>query len=225
VTARKASDVAAKIADVAKKTFDGFLLAWRPETMSWRCASPRTGFQAFKIYTAPHVVFMWGDIGSYVFNHSDRDSLGWLTMCGAEDERYPDYFLGKLVAMDGQAIREFCVGDAEAYIDERISEDATNAQTADGEDDIGEAIETVMGAAARTKRWLDLREKFREYLGEQVNEERACWQRAWYVMGETDPPDCMGWTVGALWAWHAARTFARLHATRLIPTPTHEVTP
>lgn len=205
----RARDVRTTIAELAEKAFAAFELKLDEVSGVWSCRHPHHGCHSFKLFFQPGLVVMWGDIGEYMWRHSDGDSLGWYLAQGGKGGDYPDYFLGKLRACDS-AIKEFYVGDAFAYIDERLAEEEAETQ-----DDIEGTDVNLAGAVSR---WSALRTKFREYLDEQLNAEETCWYLAWTDAGFDDPPSCMGWTGSALWAWHAARTFARLHAARAVPT-------
>lgn len=223
----RSSDVRATIERLAAQAFENFELTYDAESMSWSCRNPKHGHHAFRLYFQPGMIVMWGDIGEYVWRHSDSDSIGWYTSQGAKTGDYPDYFLGKLRACDGP-IREFHVGDAYAYIDERIAEFRAEWDrevagiTHDDEDpDYAnrQAADLAEHFSKQKKPWEDLRTAFNEKLAEQLNAEDTCWYLAWTEAGFDDPPAMTGWTGAALWAWHACRTFARLHAARAVPTP------
>jgi len=208
-------DVAATIGHLAQKSFEGFALTYDVKTRSWRCRNPAHGCHAFRVYVYPGLVVMWGDLGEYTFVHGDQNSLRWFLDQGHKDERYPDYFLSKLRAVAGSPAREFYIGDAHAYLDERLADVA--AKHADeiaelDEDDESGRTHADESAAKERKPFEEVRQRFTELLAEQVNEERTCWYLAWLeCTGDGDPPSCEGWSGTALWAWHAAHTFARLH--------------
>jgi hypothetical protein len=167
------------------------------------------------VYLYPGLVVMWGDLGEYTFVHGDQDSLRWFLSQGTQDEQYPDYFLSKLRAVSGAPAKEFYIGDAHACLEERIADvDAAHAAEVAGLDDDDEAGRAkAADVATRDRKPFEaVRDRFKELLLEQVNEERMCWYLAWVdATGDGDPPECESWTSTALWAWHAARVFARLH--------------
>lgn len=139
------------------------------------------------------MIVIWGDIGECVLRHSDGDSLGWLAGAAGRVE-YPDYCLGKIAALDG-AKREFCPGDARTYIKECLRDTV-------GED--GEVDERDR------QRWAAVALAFRGSLDDH-EEARTAWYNACRENGVDDPPDCDGWSSGALWTWHALVNFVRLH--------------
>lgn len=218
---RRASDTVATVQRLAK-VFDAFELKYEEETRSWRCRNPANGYHWFRLYFAPGVVFMWGDIGEFVWSVNDSNALEWYLGQGAQEGDYPDYFLGKLRAVSGEAgSTEFYVGDAYAYIDERVAEiRAEWDELVEGmEPDSDDRHHAANDIANRKKPWEDVRSRFTELLEEQTNEERTCWYLAYTEAGFDDPPSCHGWTATALWSWYACKTFARLHAARAVPQP------
>lgn len=84
-------------------------------THVFRCATPRTGLYAFRVVTWPGYVVVAGDIGDTLFQHSDRDTIGWLR--GAA--RDTDYMLGKV----RNPHKRFMPGDAAAFVDRLEKED------------------------------------------------------------------------------------------------------
>lgn len=211
----RARDVEATISHLASTSFAGFELSYDVKTRSWRCRHPNHGNHAFRVYLYPGLVVMWGDLGEYTFVHGDQDSLRWFLSQGTQDEQYPDYFLSKLRAVSGAPAKEFYIGDAHACLEERIADvDAAHAAEVAGLDDDDEAGRAkAADVATRDRKPFEaVRDRFKELLLEQVNEERMCWYLAWVdATGDGDPPECESWTSTALWAWHAARVFARLH--------------
>lgn len=223
--AERYKDVADTISHLAARSFEGFQLTYDARSRSWKCRHPAHGNHAFRVYLYPGLVVMWGDLGEYVFVHGDMDSLRWFLDQGRKEEKYPDYFLSKLRAIGGSTAKEFYVGDAYSYLDERIAEIKAvwNAETADlraGEDD--EDIEAAADDAAKAKEVIEnVRSKFKELVEEEINDESGCWYLAWSIeTGDGDPPECEGWTGTALWAWHAVHVFARLYAERAEWSPT-----
>lgn len=217
----RSGDVAATINHLAAGSFKNHVLTWEADKLSWLCRAPGSGNHAFRVYFAPGTVFVWGDIGEYVFIHSDRDSIGWWLCQGGKEGDYPDYFLSKLRAVGSEkGAKEFYIGDAYDWITERITELNTElaadlAECGDDEDEQDERDSLQATAASAVQRWVDLRIAFDEQLGNEDDDPRCVWGRVYVdATGDAEVPECEGPTSSALWVWHAARAFARLHAAR-----------
>lgn len=189
--ATTSADTARSIAHQAAKAFAGHALT--QEGPHWRCGRPGDSSYSFRLYAPPGAVIVWGDLGECVLRHADSDSPGWLVRAAGRDE-YPDYCLGKIEALDGEK-REFYVGDAKAYIRERLRD----ARGENGDVDTQER-----------DRWKAVARDFGTGL-DDFDSERAAWRTACIENGVDDPPDCYGWSSSALWIWHALVTFVRLH--------------
>lgn len=186
--ATTSADTARSIAHQAATAFAGHVLT--QDGPHWRCGRPDSSIYAFRLYAPPGAVIVWGDLGECVLRHADSDSLGWLVRAAGRDE-YPDYCLGKIEALDGEK-REFYVGDAKAYIRERMRDAVADRDTKERD------------------RWKDVARDFGTGL-DDCDSERAAWRTACSENGVDDPPDCHGWSSSALWIWHALVTFVRLH--------------
>ena len=211
----RAADVAVTVARLAVESFAGFALSYDPASRVWSCRSPESGMHSFRLFFAPGVTFMWGDLGEFVWRHADADALGWFLAQGRKEERFPDYCLSKLRAVGGDKAREFFLGDAYAALDERIAEiNATwTKEAADVDADDTETRAALAEQTAEQKKVYEtVRTRLGELIGEQINEEQTCWYLAWCDgTGDSEPPRCTGWSSSALWAWHAVHVFARLH--------------
>lgn len=187
--ATTSDDTARSIARMAAKAFAGHVLT--QEGAHWRCGRPGSSHYAFRVYAPPGAVIVWGDLGECVLRHAGGDSLGWLAdTAGPGRVDYPDYCLGKIEALDGPK-REFYAGNARAYIKERLRDTVDEAGEVDTEE---------------RNRWTAVAHEFDDY-----DRQPDAWFSACLENGVDDPPDCEGWSSGALWIWHALVTFVRLH--------------
>lgn len=110
------------IAALAKESFaDHVVTELGPG--EWRCAAPGTWMHGFVVIARPCYVIVYGDIGDWVIQHSDRDSVGWLQRAARDYE----YLCGKIRAGEK---RRFYVGDAIAHLEQEIGESDNPADCA-----------------------------------------------------------------------------------------------
>lgn len=209
-------EVAASIAESAGKVFKDFRLTYNKDTRVWCGSRAATWSHTFYIYFASFHVSIWGDVGDATLRITDHDSLAWFIRQGAQGEKYPDYFLSKMCAVEGDK-RTFYVGDAMAYFEESIKQavDEWNNCSHPGmtESDAKEAIADIVRGMQATHE--KVKELFDDQMEFQCGDAASSWDYAWSEAGESDPPSMSNWSGSALWFWHIARTFARLYTVEL----------
>jgi len=138
----------------------------------WRCGRRHSCISSFRVILRPGFVFVYGDVGDWILQHSDADSLAWLR--GAVGS--PDYLLGKVRAGKEDWFYE---GDVVSFLEDQIKQDIAGA--AEILDGVREAIDC--GTFDRNA-WYEL-------LAERD------WEREDACVG-TGPAPSMFWLVEAL---------------------------
>lgn len=182
----------------------------------WHCGTPDgSSIYLFRLWFAPGMVVVWGDIGEYVFRVNDRDSLSWFMTAGSRD-----YVLGKVTASDGPR-KEFHVGDARAHLKQWKADIVGEIQGELDEEPVEEGFERLPvnpddAADAsyndpRLAAWRAVVDNFNDLLEDEELDPKTCWALAHYRAGDSEWPPCEGWTSSLLWLWEAILTFRRLH--------------
>jgi hypothetical protein len=115
---------------LAKESFAKHVVA-EVGTNEWRCSAPGTWMHGFYVIARPGYVMVYGDIGDWILQHSDRDSVAWLR--GAA--RDYDYLCGKI--RTGEK-RRFYGGDALDDLNREIAE-------ADEQNDTAARVREALG--------------------------------------------------------------------------------
>lgn len=205
-TSKQAADT---IAHLAAGSFKEHVLTKQPDG-TWRCRKPGDSHYWFGVFTAPGCIFVWGDIGPWVFRVSDKDSLGWYLTATARD-----YFIGKIEAQKNDSTkREFMYTEAMAYLDEAERERRAEIVEDLSEDCVGDQTPTsaIYVKDERIISIIKVREAMSYVSDAHHTEQRRAWWDAMTDNGFDDPPDCDFWSADSLWAWEACQVFRRLHA-------------
>lgn len=114
-----AAETAKQIAGYAQESFKNHV----PELLGpgeWLCKKPGTGIYHFFVISRPGTLIVYGDIGEWILQMSEKDPTRWIP--GAI--RSPGYFFEKMRAADisGGGRDEFYVKDAIADLRHRAAE-------------------------------------------------------------------------------------------------------
>ena len=177
--------VANKIARMAARAFAEHVLVCknRDERFSWWLLSkPGTNVYASRLFFAPGVICVYGDVGETILRVSEREPIGWLL--GPTPN---EYLLAKVKAASGEKER-FYPGDARQWCEE-MRRDSVD------DDRYGRLIHEI-----DAHDWSEEHDPAYRWLGLCSDQQPSI----------DDPPRCQGPTEQMLWLFESLRCFVRL---------------
>jgi hypothetical protein len=200
VSGERAADVRRDIAAFAAEAFANHVVTQNGPG-EWRCAKPGTGVNGFHVLCRPFYVVVWGDLGDWILQCSDRDTLGWLR----GSVRSPDYLLGKCRAGE---VTCFYSGDAWDHLNHEVG--ARQQELAEGQT-AGDDMDPELARLVAIQDQLDENDDFSEH----------DWHQAWYDHGQGEVSACRGPSSGGCWLVEALRWFVD-HVDQAVLPPTLE---
>lgn len=149
----------------------------------WVCKAPGTGICAYTVICRPCYVIVYGDLGDWVLQHSDRDSLGWVLRISPDVH----YLVEKIRAGDGL---EFYPADALEDLRGELKSDDPNTR------------------AFAQKFMRSLREELGSSDPQPEDMAEHHWHAAYYDAGGDEAPRHKYPGARALWLYEALRFFA-----------------